>query len=125
MKVQNTLIQTKHIKLVNHNLKGNYKLNPIFTKQLEKVDDRTYILTISVSVVNTPTEPFPIDLSCSISGTFTFDEADEIQIENFLQIPAIQVLYPHMRSMIASVTTTSYMQPLLLPLVDARMFKNV
>ncbi len=125
VKVLNTVIQTKRVSIVNHNLKGNYKLNPIFTKQIEKVDDKTYVLTLNVSVLNTPEAPFPIDLNASIQGTFTFDEANEIQIENFMLIPAVQVLFPHLRSIVSSVTASSYIQPLLLPLMDARVFKDV
>lgn len=126
MKVLNTVISTKKVTITNHNLKGNFQMHPIYTKQIEKVSDYNYILSLTFSVFNTMDHPFPVDLTATITGQFTFDnETTEDQVENFMQIPAIQILYPHLRSVVASITAASYLQPLLLPLVDARVFKNV
>lgn len=126
MKVLNTVIQTKKVSIVNHNIKGNFQMAPIYTKQIEKTADKTYILTLNFSVFNTSDKPFPVDISASIAGTYTFDDTTtEEQMENFMQIPATQILFPHLRSLVSSVTASCYLQPLLLPLVDARIFQNV
>ncbi len=126
MKVLNTVIQVKKVSVINNDLKGNFQMAPIYTKQIEKVDSHTYILTLNFATMNTPEKPFPVDLNVSLSGTFTFDnETTETHMENFLQIPAVQVLFPHLRSLISSVTASCYLQPLLLPLVDARIFVNI
>lgn len=126
MKVVNTIIQTKKIFIENHNSKGNFKMNPIYTKQIIKEEDRTYTLILMFSVLNTADNPFPIDLTAHLSATFTFSEdSTEEQMENFLQLPAVQIIYPHLRSLISSVTASAYLQPLLLPLINPNIFKNV
>lgn len=125
MKVLNTVIQVKKVSIINNDLKGNFQMAPIYTKQIEKIDDKTYILTLNFATLNTPDKPFPVDINVSIAGTFTFDsDTNETHMENFIQIPAVQILFPHLRSLISSVTASCYLQPLLLPLVDARIFTN-
>jgi len=126
MKVVNTSIQTKKIHIQNHNLKGNFKMLPIYTKQIEKNEDNVYTLTLMFSVLNTPENPFPIDITAHLAATFTFSkDSSEDQIENFLQLPAVQIIYPHLRSLVSSVTASAYLQPLLLPLINPNLFKNV
>lgn len=126
MKVLNTVIQTKKVYILNHNLQGNFQLKPIYSKQIEKIDDITYSLTLNFSVENTEKEPFPIDINVSLMGIFVFsNDSIEDDIENFMQLPAAQVLFPHLRSLISSVTSSSYLQPLLLPLIDVRVFKTI
>lgn len=126
MKVINTVIQTKKISIVNHNLNGNFKMKPIYTKQLTKDADRVYTLILMFSVLNSEQNPFPIDITAHLSATFTFSEdSSEEQIENFLQLPAVQIIYPHLRSLISSITASAYLQPLLLPLINPNIFINV
>ena len=43
MKVLNTIIQTKKISIMNHNLKGNFKMNPYDKESLKNSD--TYTVT--------------------------------------------------------------------------------
>ncbi|MFA7417918.1 MAG: protein-export chaperone SecB [Acholeplasma sp.] len=126
MKVVNTIIQTRKLSIVNHNLKGNFKMNPIYTKQINKESERVYTLILMFSVLNSASNPFPIDLTAHLAATFTFsDDSSEEQMENFLQTPAVQIIYPHLRSLISSVTASSYLQPLLLPLINPNLFMNV
>ena len=126
MKVVNTVIQTKRISIVNHNLKGNFKMNPIYTKQIIKESDYVYTLVLMFSVLNSKDNPFPIDLTAHLSATFTFsNDSSEEQIENFLQLPAVQIIYPHLRSLVSSVTASAYLQPMLLPLINPNIFKNI
>lgn len=126
MRVINTVIHVKRASLVNHMLKGNFQMFPIYTKNIEKNDDNNYTLTLNFSVLNTKEQPFPIDLTVSVAGVFTFEPGTpENAIEDFLEIPAVQIIYPHLRSLVSSLTASSYIQPILLPLVDARVFQSV
>lgn len=126
MRVLNTAIQTKKISITNHNIKGNFKMNPIYTKQIIKESDRVYTLILMFSVLSSQTHPFPIDLTAHLAATFTFSEdSTEIQMENFLQLPAVQIIYPHLRSLISSITASAYLQPLLLPLINPNLFVNI
>lgn len=126
MKVINTQIKLKKLTIVNNNLQGNFKMNPIYTKSIEKVNDFSYNLTLNFSVLNSKEYPFPIDLNTSIIGVFNFDEkSDEIKMEKFMSTAAVQILFPHLRTIISSVTASSYMQPLLLSLTDVAKFITI
>lgn len=126
MKVINTQIKLKKLSIVNNNLQGNFKMNPIYTKSIEKVNDFSYNLTLNFSVLNSKEYPFPIDLNTSIIGVFNFDEkSDEIKMEKFMSTAAVQILFPHLRTIISSVTASSYMQPLLLSLTDVAKFITI
>lgn len=126
MKVINTIIQTNKISIENHNLKGNFKMNPIYEKQIVKDSDKTYTVTLMFSILNSLEHPFPVDLTAHLSGTFTFSEhSTEHEMENFLAIPAVQIIFPHLRSLISSVTASAYLQPLLLPLLNPNVFKSI
>lgn len=126
MRVLNTVIKSKRVSIVNNNLTGNFQLFPIFTKQLEKVDQHSYEITLTFSVNSTSEKPFPLDVSISMSGLFTFEEnTPEVEMENFMNLPAVQIVFPHLRALVSSITASCYVQPLLLPLVDPRVFINV
>ncbi len=126
MKVINTQIKLKKLSIVNNNLQGNFKMNPIYTKSIEKVNNFSYNLTLNFSVLNSKEYPFPIDLNTSIIGVFNFDEkSDEIKMEKFMSTAAVQILFPHLRTIISSVTASSYMQPLLLSLTDVAKFITI
>jgi len=126
MKVLNTQIRLKKLSINSNDLKGNFKMNPIYTKSIEKKEDFLYELTLNFSVLNSKEHPFPLDFICSVVGTFTFDKkSDEIKMEQFMNIPAVQIIFPHLRSIVSSVTASSYMQPLLLPLSDVTKFTTI
>ena len=126
MKVLNTQIKLKKLNIANNNLKGNFKMNPIYTKLIEKIEDNVYELTLNFSVLNSKDSPFPIDFNASVVGTFTFDSnSDEVKVERFMNLPAVQIIFPHLRAVVSSVTASSYMQPLLLPLSDVTKFVNL
>lgn len=126
MRVLNTVIKCKKVNISNNNLTGNFQLFPTFTKQIEKLDNQNYTLTLNFEVKSTSEKPFPLDIEASICGTFSFEQnLNEADVENFMMIPAVQIIFPHLRSLVSSVTANCYIQPLLLPLVDPRVFINI
>lgn len=126
MRVLNTIIKTKEISVVNNNLNGNFQLFPVFHKEIKKIEDYNYEVILHFSVKNTPEKPFPLNMHAQMSGTFTFEpNTAEYEMENFMNLAAIQIVFPHLRSLVSSVTASCYVQPLLLPLVDPRVFINL
>ena len=41
-------------------------------------------------------------------------------MDNFLNIQAVQIMFPYIRTMVTSLTSAALMQPLILPFVDVR-----
>jgi len=126
MKINHTNIRARNIHLHDHDLKGqNFKINPKYYKKITKLENDTYKLELFIDIINTEDNPFPIDLSLDFETIFSFSEYQtEEEITNFLNINAIQMIFPFMRSAINSVVSAALMPPLVLPIIDVRQFKE-
>ena len=122
---QSNLIATK-LNLQKNNIEGsNFNVNPHFYKKINKIEENTYQLILSLEIKNTTKNPFPIDISVDFETVFTITECDsEQEIIDFLNINAIQMIFPYMRNAVTSLTAASLMTPLVLPIIDVRQFKE-
>jgi len=126
MNITKTVYKTEKVSFKNHFLVGNFKLIPKYQKQVTKINDIEYETKLFITITSTPEQPFPIDLEVVFSGVFTFGQIEkEDNIDSFLNIGAIQIMIPLIRTIVSSVTASSMIQPLILPLVDARQFVDM
>ncbi len=125
MKIKNTMLQADKISLHNTGVLGsNFKVNPIYEKEILKDSEGVYILKLFVTLHNTLENPFPIDLNISFTSKFEFEEVkSENEISSYLNINAIQMIFPFMRAAITSVFSAALLPPLVLPIIDVRDFK--
>jgi preprotein translocase subunit SecB len=66
-----------------------------------------------------------MDIDLTFIGIFQFDSIDDSsELDKFLNIGAIQILFPYVRSIVSTITGASLMQPLILPIIDVRMIQN-
>lgn len=126
MNITKTQFKAEKITFSNNFLAGNFKLNPEFKKQVIKLNENEYETKLYVSIKSTQEHPFPIDLEVIFSAIFTLNGIEkEEELDNFLNIGAVQFLFPYVRTAISSITAAALIQPLVLPIVDARQFKNI
>jgi preprotein translocase subunit SecB len=120
-------LTTNRVSLLNHVGKGEFKLNPVFCKKTE-IDESGHVrIALQMVIKNTEVTPFPIDLNVVFTGDFQIAEyqlADE-DFQDFAHYKAVQILVPHLRALVTSVTAASFLTPLLLPIMDVRMFREV
>ena len=113
------------ISLKNNNLRnGQFEANINLRRNIDKKDDSHYFVTLILTVTNDVEHPFPVDLKVSISGLFDVSKLKEKDIQDFVDIQTCQLLLPHVRSIIASLTASAMIPPLLIPIVDARKLFN-
>jgi|AntRauTorckE6833_2_1112554.scaffolds.fasta_scaffold61229_2 preprotein translocase subunit SecB len=126
MKINHTNIRAKNINLHDYGLKGhNFKINPKYYKKITKLENDSYRLELFIDIKNTKENPFPIDLSVDFETTFSFaDYESDDEIKKFLNINAVQMIFPFMRSAINSVVSSALLPPLVLPIIDVRQFKE-
>jgi preprotein translocase subunit SecB len=126
MKINHTSIRAKNIYLHDHDLKGqNFKINPNYYKRITKQENNSFKLELFIEIKNTKDNPFPIDLTLDFETIFSFtDYESNEEINNFLNINAIQMIFPFMRSAINSIVSSALMPPLVLPIIDVRQFKD-
>ena len=112
---------TNEISVKNNNLPGgSFNLMPKIQRLIGKVDETHASVEIRVEIHNTEENPFPVDVIASMTGIFNMSNIEEKDREKFLKIQSVQLILPHMRSLIASTTAAALMTPLMLPIYDAR-----
>lgn len=109
------------VTLKNHNITGeNFQVKPRFTRNIKKLNESNVNVELRVEILNTEENPFPMDITVSMSGIFDISKLEEKDIRQFLEIQSVQFLLPYIRNLITTLTTASLMTPLMLPIYDAR-----
>ena len=120
-------IETSEISLKNHYLPyGNYQLKPYLTRKYGKIEgqENRYCLELQAVFKDEPNNPFPIDLTIRIKGIFEIEGDDEEEINTFLKMQGMQMVFPYLRTMVSSITASALMPPIMLPIIDLREFKD-
>lgn len=114
-------LATNEISIKNNYLPtGSFNLAPQIRRIINQIDDTHASVEIRVEIRNTEENPFPVDVIASMTGIFDMSNIEEKDKEKFLKIQSVQLILPHMRSLIASTTAAALMTPLMLPIYDAR-----
>lgn len=75
--------------------------------------------------MNTKEHPFPIDLSIEFESNYHFTpDYTKEAIANLMNISAVQMVFPFIRSAVNSVVTSALLPPLVLPIIDVRIFNE-
>lgn len=117
----NMQLVTKEIRLKNNELAdGEFTISPTFTRTTGETADGRYYTELSVSLSNTKETPFPLDLYVCIAGIFELNNFDDEQIRSFLNLNAVQILFPYIRTIVSSITSTAMMPPIVLPIINSQ-----
>lgn len=113
-------ITVNKIEFINNFLaQKEFVFEPKLKKAINKMDDTMYAVALKMEVKNTEDKPFPFNMICEIQGVFDIsDESNEKDINDFLNKQGVQILFPYLRSLIMTVTTNSFVSPLVLPVID-------
>lgn len=126
-KFNSLTLMVNEASIKNNNLPvGEFKLNPQIQKKIGKANSpgNAYVVEIRVEILNTPENPFPIDLVASLSGIFNIEGDNVEEINNFLQLQGFQIVFPYLRSLVANMTANAMMPPIFLPIVFANQFEE-
>ena len=110
----------------NYLPEGNFHISPRFQRKIGKVnnEDNKYFLEIRVELHNTPENQFPIELVASVSGIFTIEGDNQNEINHFLLNQGFQMVFPHLRALVANMTANAMMPVITLPIVFTNQFKD-
>lgn len=100
------------------------KIEPIFSNNIEKLDDNDAKVTISCEIG--PLENNPFYLHVDVVGLFNLNgwEEDPISRE-IVNINTIAILFPYLRQAVSTITSMSGLPPYVLPVVNtAALFKK-
>ncbi len=107
--------------MMNKNFKATQgekiEIKPIFTREITKVNDTRFIITLSVSLSNLERE-IPFYLDVQISGIFDVENWEDPQTQKFIVANASQILYPYLRSLVTMLTANAHVPPYHLPIAN-------
>lgn len=117
IKVNKMTVLTNEISIKNNNLNdGNFQIKPQIQRKIGKLDrENGYILEISVIIKDEPENRFPVNLTAKMSGIFEI-EGEQQHAENFLKTRGVELVYPYLRTLIASTSASCMLPPINLPL---------
>lgn len=121
----NYSLKINEISLKNNNLiDGSFSASINLSRDIVKRTDAEYEVTFVLEIMNSAEHPFPVDIRISISGCFDVSNLKENDVTDFVEIQSCQILFPQIRAILGSLTTSAMIPPILLPIVDARqLFK--
>ena len=112
---------TNEISLVRNNISGEaFTVDPQLHRKIDSIDDSKIAVTYELDIKNTEDHPFPLDIKVSMTGVFDVSKLEKEKVDDFIKIQSCQILFPQIRTIVATLTASAFVQPILLPVVDAR-----
>lgn len=101
-----------------------YKLSPRFGKGLCRLSNTIHELHLAFSLHDDEGNLSPYDIDLEIVGKFEITDCDEKEILDFMNLNAVSILFPYLRSILSSLMSSMMISPIILPIVDAmELFK--
>lgn len=125
--IKKMTIKTNEINLTNNNLPdGNFQVKPYITRRFGKVQEKEDEYSVEMQVVfkDEQDNRFPINLTVRITGLFEIEGADTQEINNFLKIQGVQLVFPYLRSMVSNITSSALFPSIMLPIINPLDFKD-
>lgn len=126
-KIKKMTIITNEISLTSNNLpNGNFQVKPYITRRFGKIQEKGNEYGVEMQVVfkDEPENRFPINLTIRITGLFEIEGDDVKEINNFLKIQGVQIIFPYLRSMVSNITSSALLPPIILPIINPYDFKD-
>lgn len=92
---------------------------PSLSKNIIKEKNGTNIVKLMFSIKNDENNFFPYDIELNIKGKFCLENVEDDELDKFLNINAIQMLVPYLRSSLSSAMGALLIPPIILPIMDA------
>ena len=98
------------------------KLNQDLNKTINKIDENTFKTTLIFKIYGTEEIPVPFTLSISISGIFELEDWESEKNKQIAEKNTVAILFPFLRSLIATVTANCSVPPYVMPVINVNAF---
>lgn len=114
-------ISTEKFSLTYNKLpNGKYNVKPILKRDINKIDDENYVLRLMFLLKDDEDNKAPFDIELIIVGEYELKSDSEEELNVFLKNNAIQILFPYLRSTLSSAMASLMINPIIIPIMDAR-----
>ena len=99
---------------------AEFQIAPSFSKEVTDNGDETYDVRLTVAIETTKEKPMLFDLLVDITGHFALanDAGDEKFRNHLINQNTVAILFPFLRTIVASLTTTANVSALMLPIIN-------
>lgn len=115
-----TSFVVKKATFINKMKSGNFKFSPDISISFNKTGDVEWETSIGVRALDRENNPFPFDIEVVVSLLTQLPNTlpEEFVLENYLKVSSVNILFPYVRSILASLSSALMVNPLHLPIVD-------
>lgn len=106
--------------------KGKIVVQPDFKRDIKKINDTQYEILLSVKISPEINKgPLPFSAEVVISSLFEMNEWEKEDLNNLAINNATAILFPYLRTLLATVTMNGGIPPFVLPIMNvAKLFMN-
>lgn len=98
------------------------EMKPELQISVAEVGEDAYNVKLSFSLTSTEENELPFDMHVTMTGHFRFcadETAEEAEIrEKIMRENTVAIMFPFLRSIVASLTATANIPPLVLPVIN-------
>lgn len=98
-----------------------FELHPHFDHKVIELGEGNYDVRLTFSIEPTEKYPMPFELKVDLVGHFTYPEQegeDAVAKDRILQRNTVSILFPFLRSIVASLTCNANIPTLMLPVMN-------
>ena len=111
---------------IEFNLNENYKiiqgtsieLNQNLERIISKIDENTLQVTLKYDIYNLENKQVPFTMSIIISSVFSLQNWEQESNKEIATVNTVAILFPFMRSLIATITANANVPPYILPVLN-------
>lgn len=95
------------------------KVNPKFGRNIAqaKENEKIWIVDLEMLIVGNEEEPSPFNMKVRTRGIFEVEDMQTEQDKKVFNLSATEILFPYLRSVVATITGSSFARPFTLPAI--------
>lgn len=104
---------------------SEFNLSPEFKKSTTEIDEKNYIVELSVSFAPSDGAPLPFIVDVAIRGHFFVESEDKALKDALISDNTVAIMFPYLRMLVSSLTNMGNITPVLLPVINlSQMFND-
>lgn len=120
----NYTVDEIHFKMIpTENGEKQFEFEPKFGRKLNNLGNSKYDFSLSVEIDSKEDHPMPFEMAVTLTGHFLLKEEEDDPISDEMKKTLLMnnttaILFPFLRSIVATVTSNANMSALILPVMN-------
>ena len=102
--------------------KQSIKLNQNFTRSIKKINEDVCDVSLMFVISDSDDYPAPFTMKVTITGKFKLKDWESKDNIDFIKTNAVAIVYPFLRSLVATITSNANIPSYILPVFNIAAF---